>query len=546
MNCIRIVYITILFVFSYQYVNGQDKYFISFKDKEGVNYTLENPYEFLSNKSVERRLRQNIPINQSDLPVSAVYTNMIKETGAKILYTLRWFNGVVVEIFDNEIIKQINEYDFVTSTKKIFEQGVKPQAIIEEEIFPAFTGQKQLNDFYNYGSSGNQIKMLNGHYLHNKGYRGQGVTIAVIDAGFYRVNSFVAFTNLWLEGRIIATKDFVNPSSNIFDEHAHGSMVLSVMAGYVPGELVGTAPEANYILIRSEDVNSEQIIEEYNWAAALEYSDSIGVDITNTSLGYNQYDAAWQNHTYSNLDGSTTPSARAANFASDKGMLVVVSAGNEGSTLWKHITTPADAFKSLTVGAVNSDGAYVTFSSVGPTADGRIKPDVAAQGSRTVLQNSFGNIGTANGTSFAAPIISGLAACLWQALPHLTAEEISTRIKLSASISGSPNNQIGFGLPNFITALDSLPGLKQTDKLYLFPNPTNGKVFVRLPEPIKTSFNLSIISNTGVIIKTEKYFSQSLEHTITIPEGFPSGVYIVHLESDKISKFGRVVKYRSK
>jgi hypothetical protein len=438
----------------------------------------------------------------------------------------------------------INELDFVTGVKMIFEHGRKSQVMPNDETFPIYSEKQDINDYYNYGSSGNQIKMLNGHYLHNKGYRGQGVTIAILDAGFYRVNAIGAFSDLWLEGRIIATKDFVNPKSNIYNEHSHGMMVLSVMAGNAPGELVGTAPKANYILIRSEDANSEQIVEEYNWAAAAEFADSLGADIINSSLGYNLFDAEWQNHTYNSMDGVTTPSAKAANFASGKGILVVVSAGNEGTSFWKHITTPSDAVKSLTVGAVNSEGEYVSFSSVGPTSDGRIKPDIAAQGSRTVLVNAFGNVGSANGTSFSAPIISGLSACLWQALPNLSVDEISARIKLSASLWKNPNNQLGYGLPNFMLAHDSLAGIKQTDQLYLFPNPTDGKINVRLSDPIQSTFSLSIISNTGIILKKEMYFSQSLVHTITIPDNYPSGLYIIKLESDTEHRYGRVVKYR--
>jgi subtilisin family serine protease len=319
-------------------------------------------------------------------------------------------------------------------------------------------------------------------------------------------------------------------------------VVLSAMAGNIPGELIGSAPEANYILIRSEDANSEQIIEEYNWAAAAELADSLGVDIINSSLGYYVYDAPWQSYDYTQLDGKTTPAARAANFASEKGILVVVSAGNEGETDWEHINTPADAFGVIAVGAVNEFGQYVSFSSTGPSADGRIKPDVVAMGVRTVIQSPTGQVGSASGTSLSAPIISGLAACLWQALPSLTVKELTQRMIQYSSNSMAPNNQIGYGLPDFAFSLNSVPQHPNGKHIHLYPNPTRSVVHIYLPKPLTVNSSVQIITTAGIVVKKENILSSSIVHTLHIPEKYPSGFYLIKLITGNESMTGRVIK----
>jgi serine protease AprX len=546
LNKIRKIFAFYILMFSCMYLAGQDKYFVSFTDKNNSEFSIDNPSEFLTQKSIQRRHRQGLEVDNSDIPVSATYVQQLKDAGAKVLYTLRWFNGAVIEIYDAETIELINNLESVLTIRKIYEQGHKTSIEPEEEIFPIFTQAKDPNDFYNYGWSSNQIKIHNGNWLHNKGYRGQGITIAVFDAGYFRANTLSTFNKLWADERVVATKDFVNPLSNIYQEHSHGMLVLSVMAGNSPGELVGTAPEANYILIRSEDARSEQIIEEYNWAAAAEFADSLGADIINSSLGYYVYDAPWQNHPYSSMDGKTTPAALAANAAAEKGILVVVSAGNEGETLWKHISTPADAKGILAVGAVNSSGQYVSFSSIGPSADGRIKPEIAAQGYKTVVQTTSGEIGSANGTSFSAPVISGLSACLWQALPNITVQQLIDRIKLSASFHSQPNNFIGFGLPNYSAALDSLPAYIQGTQLHIYPNPTMSEISIRLPHPILSQFKVALLSYTGTVLKSETFSSNSLVHKLIIPEDYPTGVYFVQLVSENEKRVGRVVKFQTR
>lgn len=536
------IFIAISLTLNYLCLFSQEKYFVSFNDKSSSPFSIERPSEFLSIKSIERRANQGIAIDYSDLPVSPIYLQDVRSTGAKILYPLKWFNGVVIECYGDQMVLQILNLSMVKGLEKVFEPGKKSSILPEEEVFPIYTVQKDPNDYYFYGSSSNQIKMLNGHLLHNNGFRGAGITISVIDAGFNKANTLPAFDSLWHSGRVLKVKDFVNPNSNIFEEHPHGTMVLSTMAGNIPGQLVGTAPEANYILIRSEDANSEQIIEEYNMAAALEYSDSIGVDIINSSLGYYEYDIPWQSHPYSQMNGISTPAAKAVNMASEKGMLVVVSAGNEGALEWKHIITPADALESVAVGAVNYLGDYAFFSSLGPSYDGRVKPDIAAMGQNTVVQSPEGFIGSASGTSLSAPIITGLAACLWQALPSITVKNLRHRIKYSSSDYFTPNIKTGYGIPNFALAIDSLPNISRGNELGIFPNPTTGNVKIIIDEPFQNEARLMLFSSSGELLYSQIIEAQSTTFNLDIPKNYPAGLYVVKIFSDDKSMVGKIIK----
>lgn len=536
------IFVIIFFLMVGPQVKGQQKYFIAFSNKNGTPYSLSNPSEFLSQKSIERRQKQNISLSESDLPVSPVYIQQIKNTGAKVLYTLKWFNGAVAEVYSNEMLESIKNLSFVATTILIFQPGIKASILGDEEIFSVYSRSKETNDYYKYGGSANQTKMLNGHFLHNKGFRGKGITIGVLDAGFYKVNTLPAFDSLRLDNRIIRTKDFVNSSSNIYNEHTHGMLVLSAMAGNIPESLIGTAPEANYVLIRTEDATSEQIIEEYNWAAGAEFADSIGVDVINSSLGYYSYDVFSQSHSYLNMDGKTTPSAKAANFAAATGMIIIASAGNEGTNDWKHIITPSDAAGCLAIGAVNEIGVLASFSSIGPSADGRIKPDIVAQGYRTVVQGINGDIGSANGTSLSAPIITGLTACLWQALPNLTAIEISQRMIKSASKFSNPDNLKGYGLPNYLAAMDIEIPQQNGERLLLFPNPAGNEINLLLPSPLPSSYKIILANSTGRILQTVESNTNASVHIINLPSNYPSGIYIVQLITESGKNYGKVIK----
>lgn len=540
----RLLLTITLFVVSPIFLFAQDVYFIGFANKIGTNYSISSPLEFLSQRSIDRRIRQGIAINQSDLPVSQSYINEVASKGVLIRYPLKWMNGVVATIPNESVLLEVNQLSFVTKTIKIFDSSVKGSILPDDEFGPIFSEKRDPTNFYNYGSSSTQIKMMNGHKLHNLGFRGQGMLIAVLDAGFRNVNMLSAFDSLWFNNRIVFTRDYVNRNSNIFNEHSHGTIVLSAMAGNIPGQLIGTAPEASYILIRTEDANSEQIIEEYNWAAGIELADSLGADLINSSLGYYQFDLESQNHSYSHMDGQTTPSARMANEALNKGLLVIASAGNEGSTLWQRIITPSDAFGCIAVGAVDSDGNYASFSSIGPSFDGRVKPDVSAMGKATVVQNSLGNLATANGTSLSAPLVAGLATCLWQKYSNLTASEMKQLIIQAGSLYNNPNAYLGYGIPNFGVYATGLIDTNDTFlKVRLFPNPTDSTISFVTPNILMNKeLTIRVFGVSGNLEFQSIIVASSNITQINLPMGMARGVYLVFVHSDNYSSVEKFVK----
>lgn len=288
--------------------------------------------------------------------------------------------------------------------------------------------------------------MLNGLKLHEAGFRGDGMLIAIVDGGFMNVNRIGYFKNV----NIIGQRDFAYPyTANLYDLPDHGTMVLSDIGANVDSLFVGTAPHASFLLLRSEDGDHESLVEEDYWAQAVEYADSVGADVINSSLGYSKFDDKSTNHKYREQDGKTTLISRTASMVAGKGMILVNSAGNEGSRPWKRTNCPADATNILAVAALTADSVNANFSSVGPSFDGRVKPDVGAQGYKSTVIDGSGVIGTANGTSFAAPITCGMVACLWQALPHKTAVEIMDLVRRSADRASYPDNVYGYGVPDY-------------------------------------------------------------------------------------------------
>ncbi|MDI3526383.1 MAG: serine protease AprX [Tenuifilum sp.] len=539
---IKSILLLIIFQCAFFPLLGQTKYFIAFTDKQNNIYSLDKPEEFLSSRAIERRTTQNIPIAEEDLPVSNTYIEQLASRTTTIHYPLKWFNGVVATVDPNNIAS-IQDLPFVKSITKIYEP-VKSQKQINTDWKTAskVLQKKKQSTSLNYGISFNQIAMHNGHLFHNNGYLGEGITIAILDAGFLNVNTHNAFDSLWANQQVLGTRDFVNPTSNIFAEHYHGAMVLSTIGGYADGMLIGTAPKANFWLIRTEDANTEQLIEEYNWAAGAELADSAGVDIINSSLGYTEFDVQEQSHTYQDLDGQTTPITLAANIAASKGMVVVVSAGNEGSKPWHYISAPADSPNVLTVGAVDANKTIASFSSRGPTADGRIKPDVCAMGVNSVVAANDGSIGTNNGTSFSAPIMAGLVACFWQSNPSLTAKKIVEKVKDISSRYSAPDNTYGYGIPDFAQTL-TFSQEYDFSEVKVWPNPFFNEINISLPGP---AFNgkISIYNSLGT-----KIFSKSFQKydnnyiTIKISNEAPKGLYIIKVINGKHQLTTKCMKY---
>jgi len=542
---INILLCTFVLLFTSNTIKAQnnDKYYIQLSDKNGSPFTIGNPSQFLSAKAITRRTNQNISINSSDLPVNPNYISQIAATGASVLYSIKWSNGVVIQTTSPSVLNAVNALPFVTSSNIVSIQKPKKEFEIIEDFSLSTQKVSSANSVYNYGNSLNQIEMLNGVCMHDQGYNGTGMLIAVIDAGFANVNTHTAFDSLRTNNQILGTKDFtfIAPTDLYSGSTSgHGTAVLGTMGGNKPGQLVGTAPKADYWLIRSEYAPNEYLIEEYNWAAAVEFADSIGADIINSSLGYNTFDNAAQDHTMAQLDGKTSIASKAATMCARKGMIVVNSAGNTGGSAWPKVTFPGDADSIITVGAVDASLSLATFSSIGPSADGRIKPDVVAQGVASVVANANGNITTSNGTSFSSPITAGMVACLWQANPSRKNMEIIQAIKESSSLYATPNNQFGYGIPDYCAAKNMLLGITTSTS-------SNNSISLASSNPFDTEIKLNISSTSNRTMKIELIDLLGkivYKNTISVSANTPfqyaintstvnSGVYTIRISSDE-------------
>lgn len=428
--------------------NDTLKYRVTLKDKAQTEYSLERPEEFLSPKALERRARQRIAVDSTDLPVCRAYIDKIKELGVRVVLTGKWENFITVSCNDSTLMDAIADLPFVRFVERVW-KAPAPASKPTVDKRDSLVNQPAVHPDSIYGTAIRQIAMSNGDKLHQAGFRGEGMTIAVIDAGYHNVDRITAMRNI----RIRGTRDFVEPGSDIYAKGSHGMAVLSCMAMNMPNIMTGTAPEASYWLLRSEDERSEQPVEQDYWAVAVEFADSVGVDVLNTSLGYYVYDDPAQNLRLRDLDGQHELMSRQASHIADKGMILVCSAGNAGMESWKKITTPGDADNVLTVGAIDKRGVLAPFSSIGNTQDGRVKPDVVAVGLGSDVMRTNGNTGHANGTSFASPIMCGMVACLWQACPDLTAKEVIELVRRVGDRADNPDNIYGYGVPDLWRAL---------------------------------------------------------------------------------------------
>lgn len=423
---------------------------LKLKDKNNSSFTTSSPETFLSQKSIERRIRQNIQINESDLPISEQYIGTIESLGYPIVAKSKWLNTISILCQDSSCVDSLRNIDFIDEIAFVW----KSDSITKAKKDPLKAKKPTSKTNSTYGYAHDQIATLNGQYLHDEGFKGEGMEIAIIDAGYTNLKEILLLDNVFIRG----IKDFVYNGNDLFNSSEHGINVLSAMATNRPGTYIGTAPKAKYWLFRSEDSRSEYPIEEDYWITAVEYADSVGVDLINTSLGYSWFDSPAENYTHDQLDGKTSPMSKVANLAALKGIFTVVSAGNEGYNKWEKITFPADAEHVLTVGSMTKDSLISTFSSVGPTFDGRIKPDVVAIGDKINVVGSDGDVMINNGTSFAGPVMCGLAACLWQVNPELTNLELLDIIKQSSSKYNTPGKSYGYGVPNMKLAKEIIEG----------------------------------------------------------------------------------------
>ena len=537
---------------------GPDLYFIEFTDKNNTPYSLDNPQEYLSQRAIDRRQAQNIAIDSLDLPVNPSYIAALQELGLEIVNPTKWLNGTTVRTNDYNLVLQARNLPFVKSTPRFeidtvetAKKVAKSMMVTENRpstniIAPKYTDSE-------YGLSYNQIALHNGHLLHAEGFKGEGMLIAVTDGGFTKADQMRSLEYLRNSGRIVATRDFAYNGSTVYGHHVHGSMVLSIMAGYLPGEYIGCAPEADYILITSECDDYEEIIEEFNWVSAIEYADSMGADLANVSLGYVDFDSERYNHSREDMDGHTNPSSIGANIAASRGMMIVVAAGNSGQDENGHvwIGAPSDAYDIVTVGAIDVYEDCAPFSSYGFVEENRIKPDIASVGWNTYVDYVNDSIDVGSGTSFATPLSTGLIACFWQKFRDKTSTEIREALFAAARptvptwdedttlTTGTPNIFTGRGIVDFEVGSNLLSEITEAHAPFgieLYPNPTSDIVTINLNSDKKAQ--LSIFSSDGRLLDYKKNVSHEAKYNFA---KYPAGKYIVNVSIDNKVVFSQTV-----
>ena len=540
-----------IFLFSILSVDGVaqvNRYMVFFKDKTGTPHDLNNPATFLSEKAITRRVQQGIDIIDQDLPVNPDYVTQVKETGAEVYFRSRWYNGVLVQCSDatkNTIagLSVVDNVELVAPGSKLVPgPGRKRFNLLRKKV-----QEGEATDV--------QLSMIGINYMHEAGYSGEGMTIAVLDAGFPGVNTAEPFKQLFDEGRIDTelSHDFTANSSNVFQYSDHGTQVLSVIAAEVPDQFTGGAPEANFQLYVTEDDYSEYRIEEYNWTFAAERADSAGVDIISSSLGYYDFDSNAMNYTKEQMDGETAVSSRAAQWAAERGIVVVLSAGNEGNNSWKIITAPADAKDVIAVANVDAQRKRSGSSSIGPTADGRIKPDLAALGTGVKTIKPDGMLGSASGTSLATPLITSLVAGVWQKYPELTNLEVIDLLKKTSSQAANPDILLGYGIPNFLAVVNykEMEEFEQEGLFTVFPNPVsvndtnnNYMVTLRPKDPnLVPSCQVELISSVGQVVAsaTVSFDWLNREYTSDLTALSP-GVYFIRVSFEKRKYVFKIVR----
>jgi len=509
-----------------------------FFDAKDNSFSIDNPSQFLSDRAIERRTKQQISITEQDLPVNQEYINTLVSMGLKAPFASKWFNGVLIQT-DSSKLSQVEALPFVTAIEFV---APGPLATSQSNGFKinagTIQGRTQSTEIQNH--------LLGVDMMHLEGNTGSGMLIGVFDGGFLGVDQAQAFDHLFQQEKLAATFDFVGNSDNVFRYDDHGTKALSVIAADEAGVFTGIASGAEFILCVTEDVSGEYRVEEYNWLFAAEMADSAGVDIISTSLGYHLFDDPGMNYQLQDMDGATAAVSKAATIAASKGIVLAISAGNEGNSFWRTITAPADVQDAITVGAITEDTVKASFSSIGPTADGRIKPDVVALGVKTSVINRNGNVVFNNGTSFSAPQIAGLAAGVWVANPEFNYKEVIEVIREAGHTSASPNNQTGNGIPNYVAAkklvlsVDEPVGDQAIFKLY--PNPMGSRLYLLSEMPVE---GLTLFIHN---IQGQKYLEDRLyhleantEHTIELP-GLPEGIYMITILTENSSGTYRLIR----
>ena len=519
--------------------DGQySKLIVQFKNKGSNTYSLSNPAQFLSQRAIERRRRYNIPIDSADLPVTKQFKDSIRLAGSvKVLSESKWLNQVVIETTDQNAINTIMSFPFVKSAKGISYRPANTRRTnkikkVPDPANPSLANRpaETTGNKYNYGGNYNQVHIHEGEFLHNKGFHGETMQIAVLDAGFLKYKNISAFDSIQMNGQVLGERDFVALDNSVNEDDSHGMYCLSILSANWPDKMVGTAPKASYWLIRTENAASEYPVEEHNWVAGAEFADSAGSDIISSSLGYNIFDDSSFNHTYDDFYKNAAMVSLGASMAVRKGMIVMNSAGNEGARAWQYLIFPADADSVCAVGAIDASGTVAGFSSYGYS--GKVKPNIVSVGAGTVIAGLNNQPASGNGTSFSNPNIAGLIACLWQAFPSVSNMKILDAVYKSADHYSAPDDRSGYGIPNFRIAYQLLKHDENIDLygsnwLFITPDPfvnqVDTKFIGRTDGPAKVeliSGEGRIVASQNFIIEKEEIYNYSFTNLASLPAGF--------------------------
>ncbi len=526
---------------------SQEDAWVYFNDKPNVSVFYSNPLSELTQRSLDRRTTQGIALDIKDAPIHQPYVDQITvATGITVLAKSKWLNMVHVRGLQTDIaaLLGLSFVDYIQYANHSLNPGGRiaqsSDKIVKVNKWQE-TNETQIT--YNYGNSANQVQMLNCHILHQQNYTGTGKIVAILDAGFPGVNTAAPFLSLRNRGLILGGYDFVNNSTNFYTGNNHGTNVLSTM-GANATNLVGTAPDAGYYLFITEDAVPETVLELSNWVEGAEEADRLGVDVINSSLGYFGFDNPAHSYTYAKMNGQTSVASRAVDIAFAKGMICVISAGNEGANAEPHVGTPADATFAVTVGSVTSAEVKSGFSSIGPTGDGRMKPDLMAMGTASVISNTGGTITTANGTSFSSPILAGAITSFWSAFPNKTNAEIVQLVKASADRYATSivtqNNNYGYGIPDFQAALNAALSTPEfsTNSFKIYPNPANNEVEITSPDNMMGS-TIKFYNNLGQLVLEKNINTQTQKISL---QSLNSGIYYYNIASAEKTLYGKLIK----
>ena len=532
---------------------AQDRYAVFYKYKPQESLSLDKPSEFLSQKALDRRQKEGVAPDSLDLPVAQKYVDAVYQKSNYILYSSKWFNATLL-VTDASKVKELEAFPFVDRVELVGRGFIpNPNARIGRRIYASVTHKycppsaesarvvgtdEETYDFQN--------SLLGIDKMHEEGFTGKGITIAVFDAGFPGAQTVSPLAHLQTNGQIISTKDFVRPwNDNVYSDNQHGTNVLSLIGSNEPGKMVAGAPDADYILSMTEEIATEYWVEEYNWIRAAEYADSLGTDIISSSVGYWDFDDPEMNYTLEDLDGETTIIARGASIAESKGILVVNSAGNTGPSV-STLNSPSDAKGILAIGSVDKELNVSRFSSRGPTGDGRIKPDLASYGEGTALIRSNGDLGFSNGTSFSAPQVAALAAGLWEAKPEWTKDQLIEALLNSGTQADSPDNILGYGIPNFFRAYyGEILGVEGNEEVLawsVYPNPVIGdQLNIYFGNSLSAEFTL--IDLNGRTLKNETLNRATAKQPFQILlQGVKPGFYVIQMQDGALIKQSKLIR----